>query len=71
MVWYSSLFKNFPQFVVIYIVKVFSIVSEAEVHVLLNSLAFSMIQWMLVILSLLPLFSSVQSISVTQSCPTL
>ena len=28
MVWYSSLFKNFPQFVVIHAVKGFSIVSE-------------------------------------------
>ena len=31
MVWYSYLFKNFSQFVVIYSVKVFSIVSEGEV----------------------------------------
>ena len=30
MVWYSDLFNNFPQFVVIHIVKGFSIVSEAE-----------------------------------------
>ena len=29
MVWYSHLFKNFPQFVVIHTVKGFSIVSEA------------------------------------------
>ena len=35
MVWYSHLFKNFPQFVVIYIVKGFSIVNEAEVDVFL------------------------------------
>ena len=40
MVWYSHLFKNFPQFVVIHIVKGFSIVSEAEADVFLNSLAF-------------------------------
>ena len=33
MVWYSYLFKNFPQFVVIHTVNVFSIVSEAEVNV--------------------------------------
>ena len=33
VVWYSDLFKNFPQFVVIYIVKDFSIVNEAEVDV--------------------------------------
>ena len=31
MVWYSHLFKYFPQFVVIYTVKGFSIVNEAEV----------------------------------------
>ena len=40
MVWYSHLFKNFPQFVVIHIAKGFSIVSEAEADVFLNSLAF-------------------------------
>ena len=31
VVWYSHLFKNFPQFCVIYKVKVFKIVSEVEV----------------------------------------
>ena len=36
MVWYSHFLKNFPQFVVIYTVKGFSIVSEAEVDVLLE-----------------------------------
>ena len=35
VVWYSHLFKNFPQFVVIYTVKGFSIVSEAEVDIFL------------------------------------
>ena len=34
MVWYSYLLKNFPQFVVIYTVKGFSAVNEAEVDVL-------------------------------------
>ena len=34
VVWYSYLFKNFPQFVVIHTVKDFSIASEAEVDVL-------------------------------------
>ena len=33
MVWHSYLFKNFPQFVVIHIVKDFSIVNEAEVYI--------------------------------------
>ena len=36
MVWYSHLFKNFPQFVVIHTVKGFSIVSEAEVAAFLE-----------------------------------
>ena len=36
VVWYSHLFQNFPQFVVIHTVKVFSIVSEGEVDVLLE-----------------------------------
>ena len=37
MVWYSHLFnKNFPQFVVIYTVKGFSTVNEAEVDVFLQ-----------------------------------
>ena len=36
MDWYSHLFKNFPQFVVIHTVKSFSIVSEAEVDVFLE-----------------------------------
>ena len=34
MVWYSHLFKNFPQFVVIHTVKGFSIVNKAEVDVM-------------------------------------
>ena len=33
MVWYSHLFQNVPQFVVIHIVKGFSIVNKAEVDV--------------------------------------
>ena len=36
MVWYSHLFKNFPQFVVIHIVKGFGIVNKAEVAVFLE-----------------------------------
>ena len=34
MVWYSHLFKNFQQFVVIHTVKGFRVVNEAEVDVL-------------------------------------
>ena len=36
MVWYSHLFKNIPQFVVIHTVKGFSIVREAEVDIFLE-----------------------------------
>ena len=36
MVWYSYLFKNFPQFVLIYTVKGFGIVNKAEVDVFLE-----------------------------------
>ena len=36
VVWYSHLFKNIPKFVVIHIVKGFSIVSEAEANVFLE-----------------------------------
>ena len=36
MVWYSHLFKNFPQFVVIHIVKGLSTVNEAEVDIFLE-----------------------------------
>ena len=35
MVWYSHLFKNFPQFVVIHTIKGFSVI-EAEVDVFLE-----------------------------------
>src|SRR5574341_1211154 len=36
VVWYSHLFKNFPQFVVIHTVKGFGIVNKAEVVVFLE-----------------------------------
>ena len=36
MVWYSHLFKNFPQFVVTHTVKGFGVVNEAEVDVFLE-----------------------------------
>ena len=52
MVWYSHLFKNFL-FFVIHTIKSFSIVYETETKIFFwNSLAFSMIQQMLVISSL-------------------
>ena len=36
MVWYSHLFKNFPQFAVIHTVKGFGIVNKAEIDVFLE-----------------------------------
>ena len=36
MVWYSHLSQNFPQFVVIHIVKGFGIVNKAEIDVLVE-----------------------------------
>ena len=36
MVWYSHLFQNFPQFIVIHIVIGFGIVNKAEVDVFLE-----------------------------------
>ena len=36
VVWYSHLFKNFPQFVVIHTVKGFSIISDTEVDIFLE-----------------------------------
>ena len=36
VVWYSHLFKNFPQFIVIHTVKGFGIVNETEVEVFLE-----------------------------------
>ena len=40
VVWYSHLFQNFPQFVVINTVKGFSVVKEAQVHVFLEFFCF-------------------------------
>ena len=36
MVWYSQLFKNFPQFAVIHTVRGFSVVNEAKVDAFLE-----------------------------------
>ena len=40
MVWYSHLFQNFPQFIVIHTVKGFGVVNEAEVDVFLELFCF-------------------------------
>ena len=49
VVWYSHLFQNFPQLIVIHTVKGFGIVNKAEIYAFWNYLAFSMIQRMLAI----------------------
>ena len=36
MVWYSHLFQNFPQFIVIHTVKGFGMVNKAEINVFLE-----------------------------------
>ena len=36
MVWYSHLFQNFPQFILIHTVKGFSIVNKAEIDLFLE-----------------------------------
>ena len=40
MVWYSHLFKNFPQFIVIHTIKSLSLVNKAEADVLLEFACF-------------------------------
>ena len=40
VVWYSHLFKNFPQFIVFHIVKGFGIVNKAEIDVFLEHFCF-------------------------------
>ena len=40
MTWYSHLFMNFPQFVVIHTVKGFGVVNKAEVDVILELFCF-------------------------------
>ena len=49
VVWYSYLFQNFPQFIVIHTVKGFGIVNKAEIDFFLELSCFFMIQWMLAI----------------------
>ena len=41
MVWYSHLFQNLPQFIVIHTVKGFGIVNKAEIDVFLELSCFS------------------------------
>ena len=44
VVWYSHLFQNFPQFIVVHTVKGFGLVKKAEIDVFLELLLFQMIQ---------------------------
>ena len=55
MIWYSHIFQNFPQFMVIYTVKDIGIVNKAEIDDFFLELSFSMIQQILAIWSLVPL----------------
>ena len=41
MVWYSHLFQNFPQFIVIHTVKGFGVVNKAEVDIFLELSCFT------------------------------
>ena len=41
VVWYSHLFQNFPQFIVMHTVKAFGIVNKAEIEVFLELSCFS------------------------------
>ena len=41
MVWYSYVFQNFPQFIVIHTVKAFCIVNKAEIDAFLELSCFS------------------------------
>ena len=71
VVWYSpDLLKNFPQFVVIHTVKGFGIVNKAEIDVFLGLSAFSMIQQMLTIWSLVPclFLNQLEHLEVLSSC---
>ena len=56
VVWYSHLFQNFPQFILIHTFKGFGLVNKAEIDVFFwNSLSFLMIQQMLTNWSLVSL----------------
>ena len=55
VVWYSHLFKNFTEFVVIHTDKGFGIVKGAEIDLFLELFCFFIVQWMLAIWSLVPL----------------
>ena len=62
VVWYSHLFKNFPQFVVIHTVKGFGVVNKAKVDVSLEFSSFFYDLTVLAIWSLFPLLFSKSSL---------
>ena len=64
VVWYSHLFKNFPQFVLIHTVKGFGIVNKAEVDIFLELSCFSSDQQMLAIWSLVSSAFSKSSLNI-------
>ena len=70
VVWYSHLFQNFPQFVVIHTVKGYGTVSKAEIDVFWNFLPFSMIQRMFAVWSLvsLPFLKPLEHLEIHGSC---
>ena len=70
VVWYSHLFWNFPQFIVIHTVKGFGIVNNVETDIFWNCLAFLMIQQMLALWSLVPLpfLNQLNHLEVHSSC---
>ena len=55
VIWYSHLFQNFPQFIVIHTDEGFGIVNKVEIDVFLELSWFSMIQRILANWSLVPL----------------
>ena len=59
VVWYSHVFQNFPQFIVIHTVKGFGIVNKAEIDVFLELCLPLVLKW------------PVQCVLVVQSCPNL
>ena len=63
MVWYSCLFQNFPQFIVIHTVKGFGIVNKAEIDVFLELELISRI-WASLIAQLVKNLPSMQEIPV-------
>ena len=71
MVWYSHLFKNFPQFVVIHTVKGFGIINKAEVDAFLEFSCFfnnPMDVWLFVYWFLCPFYIQLEHLEVHGSC---